>query len=276
MKFFHVIASMRNRRNHISQIRFGNHLTSDPKLFSLNIEGHFQEIYNAIPTIPVKSFKGEMRRFCVESSNALEMPFSVEAWEAICASDGSRTPSPDGSRAPSPDGFNLDFFQEVLTPGIASKINKMTVKFTWGSSNNHSIDWIRWESITMPIECSGLGIYGVNVRNRSLLTSGNGDIVLNLIAYGGDGEAIDFWEDTCSGSVPLKLAIQLRRQLFEWEKALWQDFFKSNITGSKNINSTTADKMWKSVWAGVAPPKVEAFLWRAILERIPVKSELLR
>ncbi|KAE8661573.1 hypothetical protein F3Y22_tig00113725pilonHSYRG01067 [Hibiscus syriacus] len=70
--------------------------------------------------------------------------------------------------------------------------------------------------------------------------------------------------------------IELRRSLFEWENQIWVSFLE-NISSSsilsKNglyhpksfcelVTSTGSmeDKIWKFVWAKLAPPKVEAFI----------------
>ncbi|KAL4352558.1 hypothetical protein GQ457_06G028210 [Hibiscus cannabinus] len=95
--------------------------------------------------------------------------------------------------------------------------------------------------------------------------------------------------------------IPLRRSLFDWELEFWNSFLSllhdcrsSNvdhdwvswvgsgdgkfstkaIVGKLNLN-TQPSVDWKAlVWRGVAPPKVEVFLWLVFQQRIPVRVEL--
>ncbi|KAL4385238.1 hypothetical protein GQ457_15G008200 [Hibiscus cannabinus] len=97
--------------------------------------------------------------------------------------------------------------------------------------------------------------------------------------------------------------IQLRRRLFDWEIPIWNSF-QSLLN---NFQSSGLDKDWikwlgssdglyspkslrsllapaansnvnwdKFVWIGLAPPMVEAFVWRLLHGRVPVKSELAK
>ncbi|KAK8479753.1 hypothetical protein V6N12_053029 [Hibiscus sabdariffa] len=97
--------------------------------------------------------------------------------------------------------------------------------------------------------------------------------------------------------------IHLRRRLFDWEVPSWNELlallssFHSSRLGrdwlqwigsSDGIYSIKAMKAqlysshssvvnWeKVVWNGLAPPKVEAFMWLILHERVPVKMELLK
>ena len=97
--------------------------------------------------------------------------------------------------------------------------------------------------------------------------------------------------------------IVLRRRLFDWE--LYQrheicemlkmyvvsDNFKDSYIwkGSSSgryaaslyckymLNAQVSDKeLWKMVWMGLAPPKVEVFCWRLVRERIATKDQLVK
>ncbi|KAL4353692.1 hypothetical protein GQ457_06G031150 [Hibiscus cannabinus] len=95
--------------------------------------------------------------------------------------------------------------------------------------------------------------------------------------------------------------IPLRRQLFDWEIEIWNSLLAllqgcrlnnfdhdwlswgGSGSGEFSIKSVTnilhsslpLCKEWiKQVWRGVAPPKVEIFMWLVIRQRIPVRVEL--
>ncbi|KAK8701662.1 hypothetical protein V6N13_020045 [Hibiscus sabdariffa] len=95
--------------------------------------------------------------------------------------------------------------------------------------------------------------------------------------------------------------ILLRRSLFDWEMALWDSFlnlisnFRSNNLCADNIcwkgnsnglfsvkscckisgpNVSVVDAVWNSVWSNLAPPTIEAFVWKAIHSRLPTKVNL--
>ncbi|KAK8663773.1 hypothetical protein V6N13_083578 [Hibiscus sabdariffa] len=97
--------------------------------------------------------------------------------------------------------------------------------------------------------------------------------------------------------------ITLRRRLFDWEVQLWNDFanlLNSVASGSYSVDSLRwaansnsfyspksfcilaknanngSDDLWRLVWANVAPPKAEVFLWRLLLGKIPIMVELAK
>ncbi|KAE8681544.1 hypothetical protein F3Y22_tig00111318pilonHSYRG00062 [Hibiscus syriacus] len=95
--------------------------------------------------------------------------------------------------------------------------------------------------------------------------------------------------------------VDLRRSLFEWEKIVWDDFMLkissvkpifSKADCLRWISSTDGvyspkiycinvacegeveDRFWNLVWANLAPPKVEFFVWRVVQQRIPSLTKL--
>ncbi|XWS32576.1 hypothetical protein CRYUN_Cryun22dG0001300 [Craigia yunnanensis] len=95
--------------------------------------------------------------------------------------------------------------------------------------------------------------------------------------------------------------ILLRRRLFGWEFQQWLDLlstlkgievcdslkdsfvWKGSLSGKYSVNlycksvsrSSNMDReIWKSVWMGLAPPKVEAFCWQLMRGRIATKDQL--
>ncbi|KAK8604578.1 hypothetical protein V6N13_099514 [Hibiscus sabdariffa] len=98
-------------------------------------------------------------------------------------------------------------------------------------------------------------------------------------------------------------SIDIRRELFTWELNLWEEFRNTinkatsgsgesdNMIWIGTSNGTyttilyceklstiasTTDRVWKQVWTGLAPPKVEGFLWKVIHGRILTLDELAK
>ncbi|EOY00030.1 Uncharacterized protein TCM_009396 [Theobroma cacao] len=69
-----------------------------------------------------------------------------------------------------------------------------------------------------------------------------------------------------------KWDIPLRRTLFYWERSQWYTT-KSFCKMVLNTNSEES-KIWKEVWSGVAPHRIEAFVWQLLFEKVGVKVEL--
>ncbi|KAL4296867.1 hypothetical protein GQ457_12G029750 [Hibiscus cannabinus] len=168
-------------------------------------------------------------------------------------------------------------------------------------------------------------------KNISKPLAGPSNNFVNAIRFKlGDGRRIIFWEDFLTEVPSLKLSFprvfglvlkksgkvcefgskvegkwiwsfKVRRALFSWEQAVWDEFIRIINKGaadsgtmdvlkwehaSNGVYSTkklcelesalgsTEDKIWKLVWSGLAPPKVEGFLWKVILGRIPTLVEL--
>ncbi|KAK3221692.1 hypothetical protein Dsin_008717 [Dipteronia sinensis] len=101
-KFFHSLANGRRRRNHISELSFGDGKVSDPVLLKEMVvdfsKDHYTNVKWRCPMIRGLNF----RSLSDTDSEALEMDFNEEeVWNAMC--------NCDGNKAPGPDGLNLNF-----------------------------------------------------------------------------------------------------------------------------------------------------------------------
>ena len=94
----------------------------------------------------------------------------------------------------------------------------------------------------------------------------------------------------------------MRRRLFGWEHQQWSDLisllkefvacdafkdslvWKGSTSGRFSINlycksvhhsDNTVSDVWKSIWKGFAPPKVEVFCWQLLRGRVAVKEQLV-
>ncbi|KAE8660450.1 hypothetical protein F3Y22_tig00116951pilonHSYRG00169 [Hibiscus syriacus] len=148
----------------------------------------------------------------------------------------------------------------------------------------------------------------------------------------GDGTRIDFWVDHWTEVFSLKSSfpriftlalkksgkivefrfwenrvwewkIDLRREFFEWERAIWSEFllvlsravslapgldrlywlgatngwytpksFCSKVASAGKME----DSIWKVVWYKFVPPKVSCFVWKTVHQRLPVSTELVK
>ncbi|GMI92896.1 hypothetical protein HRI_002958900 [Hibiscus trionum] len=97
--------------------------------------------------------------------------------------------------------------------------------------------------------------------------------------------------------------IDLRRSLFQWEISIWEEFLQvinkaiqtfihcdtirwvgsssRHYSAREYCIAAQADgefehPSWKLIWANLAPPKVESFVWRAFQDRIPTRVGLLK
>ncbi|XP_038993537.1 uncharacterized protein LOC120117316 [Hibiscus syriacus] len=114
------------------------------------------------------------------------------------------------------------------------------------------------------------------------------------------GKLIEFGEFSSLGWI---WNIQLRRSLADWEFEQWANLmaiisnfylskeaidgliWKGNGIGVYSANSCVKtcslaqkeDYVWKKfVWKGLVPPRVEVFMWQVVLQKLPVRSELVK
>ncbi|KAE8716946.1 Alpha-galactosidase [Hibiscus syriacus] len=120
------------------------------------------------------------------------------------------------------------------------------------------------------------------------------------LAVNKEGTVADFGTKTDSGWV---WDIQFRRNAFGWEREPFEELFRllvefdrpgsgfdkfkwkgtsdgsytAKVAEALQFPSRKADFDWKAlIWQGFAPYKVEAFVWRVLLRRVPVRSELVK
>ncbi|GMJ07534.1 hypothetical protein HRI_004422600 [Hibiscus trionum] len=120
------------------------------------------------------------------------------------------------------------------------------------------------------------------------------------VAIKKDGKVADFGKRGTDGWC---WNIELRRRFFDWEVEVWNEFLitinkavcspnledriwwtggSSGMYSVKDFcdtltsNERQSDCLWPIVWMNIAPIKVEAFLWKAIQNRIPTGSELVK
>ncbi|GMI90398.1 hypothetical protein HRI_002709100 [Hibiscus trionum] len=105
--FFHVSASLRQKRNSISSLETEGGKIVEPKLILSAFEDHFKKQFNSSRTLPLLDLGIQLPKLSSEAVIYLEKPFEEnEVWDIIKHSDGNR--------APGPDGFNWNFFKHFL------------------------------------------------------------------------------------------------------------------------------------------------------------------
>ncbi|KAE8707901.1 hypothetical protein F3Y22_tig00110370pilonHSYRG00013 [Hibiscus syriacus] len=146
--------------------------------------------------------------------------------------------------------FYLSIFKIPLK--INQKLNSLMANFLWGDSPmKKRIHWVNWKMVCQPYEEEGLGVLDLSLTNRALL-----------------------------GKWVWKFANEKDSQ---WKKMIC---CKHNIRNGDGLFSVKACKsaltrrsggifQWnKWVWTGLAPPKVETFLWQLSHKKLAVRVEL--
>ncbi|KAE8653803.1 KH domain-containing protein [Hibiscus syriacus] len=103
----------------------------------------------------------------------------------------------------------------------------------------------------------------------------------------GNGVYVEFWNDVWLGEVPLKVMFPRLYVLSnnkEDDYWIWLGNGEGCFTAKSCINtfidrdgSGQNQENWeKHIWVGIAPPRVETFIWKVTHQRLPVKEELLK
>ncbi|XP_039048249.1 uncharacterized protein LOC120188950 [Hibiscus syriacus] len=164
------------------------------------------------------------------------------------------------------------------------------------------------------------------------IASQDGNMNADFSCIMGNGVKINFWNDNWSEMNSLKTSfpiifglalkmsgnifefgiwvtdvwvwkIELRRGLFEWEKALWLNFMEvlnkvvSTVPTINKLNwagsvdgcyspksffhrassiGKLEDPIWRDVWCKFVPPKASGFVWKIVHQRLSVISELVK
>ncbi|XVF06594.1 hypothetical protein REPUB_Repub06bG0062400 [Reevesia pubescens] len=239
-KFFHLSASIRRRINSIDSLRLGSRTFEKPEELKEAITGHFEHHFNKKSAIGVLDIDCQFKMLSEQSASLLETPFcEEEVWHALHSCDGNKSLGPDG--------FNMKFLQ------------------------------VYWVSVKH--EDSFPRIYALSINKGGMI---------NEFGYWSDNTW--FWD------------VKLRRNIFDWEVEQWYEFhytiaeyspcqsIKDSLIwkGSSNgiysfkcfyssvvMDSRLKNEVWKWLWVGLAPPRVEVFCWLLLKGRIAVKASLL-
>ncbi|KAE8675548.1 RecQ-mediated genome instability protein 1 [Hibiscus syriacus] len=241
--------------------------------FSTNVqEGEEGEMEN---TLEVEELELEFLQLSNQQSMTLEKPFSEEEIS-------------DGNKAPGPDGLNLGFFKKFW-----SSLKEVLLLFfkefyegkEWDLETNHSFLSL------IPKRANPKG-KKLLVENSGLLCKQYGskfndapeylDSMKNLCVRAGNGETVQFWHDVWLGTVPLKDSSSL--SLVEEDCWIWlgngEGYFTAKSFMKMYFDREGNDEIegnWERyVWKGVAPPRVETFVWQLAHHRVAVKEELLK
>ncbi|XP_039048924.1 uncharacterized protein LOC120189810 [Hibiscus syriacus] len=171
-------------------------------------------------------------------------------------------------------------WRNIVNP-VASHEGNMSADFSCKMGNGEKIDFWndRWSEMNS-LKASFPRIFGLALKKSG-----------NISEFGSWVNEVWEWK------------IELRRGLFEWENALWLNFME---VLNKAISSAPAldnliwagsadgryspklfclkeasagkleDPIWRAVWCKFVPPKVSGFVWKAVHQRLPVISELIK
>ncbi|XP_039009369.1 uncharacterized protein LOC120137754 [Hibiscus syriacus] len=85
------------------------------------------------------------------------------------------------------------------------------------------------------------------------------------------GKVMDFRVNNASGWV---WDIQMRRNLADWELEQW--LLLVSILNNISLCPESQELWVRNIWVGIAPPRIETFVWQLAHQRVPVKEELLK
>ncbi|KAL4308799.1 hypothetical protein GQ457_01G003850 [Hibiscus cannabinus] len=273
-RFFHLSASLRSNMNFIRCITVGNHIIRDQVEISKAFEEHFNVSFNDSKTIPVKNFPGEFNQLSQESgvadslnkimANFLWGSDSRRAihwvkWEHVCRPK---------------DHGGLGIFNVLLRN--RSLLNKRI----WRFGSEHGAFWRNVIDAKYGFDSLSLMPKQLSDRKASWLWRGiakplsnSNDLFSSGIRFKlGDGSRIEFWEDFWTEVRTLKEAfprifnlsvkksgkvgqfghkesdkwvwsIATRRELFDWERRMWEEFM--NVIERAASNTGRGDKL---VW----------------------------
>ncbi|KAE8733873.1 putative plastid-lipid-associated protein 14 [Hibiscus syriacus] len=183
--------------------------------------------------------------------------------------------------------FGINVNDDVISEWAAA------IGFLWGESGTKNrIHWVSWETACKPMALGGLGLDGVSLKiwfPRLFTLSKNKE-----------GKIDEFRTVNSSGCF---WDIAMRRHLADWEMLQWNElmalFYNFNPTpliddslvwtgegdGCFSVKSCLKFFLsrvvdcfqWESnVWDGVAPPRIEYFVWQVVHKKIAVKVELIK
>ncbi|KAE8711371.1 Ethanolamine-phosphate cytidylyltransferase [Hibiscus syriacus] len=137
--------------------------------------------------------------------------------------------------------FFLSIFR--IPSKVYRKLNSIMANFLWGEGSSKSrIHWVNWKRVCLPVEEGGLGILDLNFANRVLL----GNLSFGFLDMEG------YYKKLLGRAIGNGL----------------RSHSKIQVGGSLT---------WKKfVWSGLAPPRVETFLWQVSHQRLAVRSELIK
>ncbi|GMJ14282.1 hypothetical protein HRI_005097400 [Hibiscus trionum] len=131
-KYFHLVASARQRTNTITALKVDGELVTDQNKIKQSIFESFKEVYNDKNTIPIKKLDCNLKKLSAESAEFLDREFSEdEIKHALWAMDGSR--------APGPDGFNMNFLKKYWST-IKGDVLKFFNEFYNGTISDTSFN----------------------------------------------------------------------------------------------------------------------------------------
>ena len=104
LKYFHAVASVRNRRKAMLQIKKGRRIIKSPRMIKLEVRNFFKKLYTQ-KKIPEFQFQQNLveRISEVEAAELERMPTKEEIKNAVWDCESSK--------APGPDGFNFNFIK---------------------------------------------------------------------------------------------------------------------------------------------------------------------
>ncbi|CAI9266205.1 unnamed protein product [Lactuca saligna] len=154
--------------------------------------------------------------------------------------------------------FYLSLFAAPL--GVIETLEKIRRNFIWGGTNNeHKIRWVTWDTILAPKEAGGLGMGSIKAMNLALLAKWK-------------------WKFFSRAKLDMDSDIIRRNQeesRWEFDFAIDGKFHVAGLRGTIDRAGHLAPD-GAFTWSKWIPNKVNRFVWRARIDRIPSASALMR
>ncbi|KAL4308214.1 hypothetical protein GQ457_01G004750 [Hibiscus cannabinus] len=194
--------------------------------------------------------------------------------------------------------FFMSLFR--MPVAVSKRITCMVSNFLWGGMmDKKQIHWVNWSLLCQSVENGGLGLMDFDLQNRCLLGKWvwrfsaendslwkkviqskhkRGDLALSLLLYQdnllGCGK-VPSWNELLTMLANFHSS-GLGRDWLQWIGSSDGLYSIKSMKAQLSLVPTSVVNWKKVVWIGLAPPKVEAFMWLILHERVPVKVELLK
>ncbi|GJZ51298.1 putative RNA-directed DNA polymerase, eukaryota, reverse transcriptase zinc-binding domain protein [Tanacetum coccineum] len=251
-----------------------------PLLFILVMEGLHLALKEVVQTHKIKGLK-----INVSKSNIYGVRVSMEDLDIMARSIGCAAGSLPLMYLGLPIGTNMNNLSNwnTLVENFKAKLSRWKANlerlranfFCGGDHDNQKMLWVRWNHILASKNNDGLGVGSLKAFNLVLLQKWrwrlvtNPDLLWVSLVKAIHGEDVGIANSSELHSVTLTFTPNT------WKWLLSKDSMFSVSDTQIHINSTTLPiNSYDSLWSNLLPIKVNIFIWRLCLDRLPHRLNL--